>query len=258
MNELLRPRDLGTILTVWAHPDDGTHLAGGLMAAAVDAGQHVVCVSVTAAEHGADDPAARPPDRLAALREEAAVAMGVLGVEDQRWLGHRDGGLCWVPRKVAVAQITKLIVDVDPDTIVTFGPEGMTLHPDHRVVSSWVDEARDRSGTDARLLHVTTATNQLAAWGDLDERWGAFMTDERPTASPAPDLAVHLALHGAVLDRKVAALLAMHTQTVPALASMGPETVRARCALEAFVDADRVRARRRAEVGSMPRRPVAT
>ena len=126
-----------------------------------------------------------------------------------------------------MAQITKLIVDVDPDTIVTFGADGMTFHPDHRIVSSWVGEARDRSGTSARLLHATTTTTHVEMWGDLDERWGVFMTDERPTASPASDLAVHLVLHGSVLDRKVAALLAMHTQTAPALALMGPETFRA-------------------------------
>ncbi len=28
-------RPLGTILSIWAHPDDETYLAGGLMAAAV-------------------------------------------------------------------------------------------------------------------------------------------------------------------------------------------------------------------------------
>ena len=242
MTTHLRPSDLGTILSVWAHPDDETYLAGGLMAAAADAGQRVVCVSATAGELGTDDPATWPPDRLAAVRRwEAAASMAVLGVADHRWLGHRDGSLATVERRVAVGQIAKLIIDVDPDTIITFGPDGMTFHPDHRVVSSWVGEARDRTGTAARLLHATTTTTQIELWGDLYERWGVFMTDERPTASPAPDLAVHLALHGAVLDRKVAALLAMHSQTAPAVALMGMDTFRAQNAVEAFVDADRVR-----------------
>ena len=34
--------ELGTVLTVWAHPDDETYLAGGLLAALADAG-HRVC-----------------------------------------------------------------------------------------------------------------------------------------------------------------------------------------------------------------------
>ena len=39
--------DLGTIMSVWAHPDDEAYLCGGLMAAAVDAGSRVVCVTAT-------------------------------------------------------------------------------------------------------------------------------------------------------------------------------------------------------------------
>lgn len=254
MSTTLRPGDLGTILSVWAHPDDETYLAGGVMGAASDAGRRVVCVTATAGEHRTDDPATWPPERLGPVRRwEAAAAMGVLGVRDHRVLGHPDGGLRRVRRRDAVAQIVRLIVEVDPDTIVTFGPDGMTFHPDHRVVSSWVSEARDRSGTAARLLHATTTTTHLEQWGDLYERWGVYMTDERPVPTPTSDLAVHLALHGAALDRKVAALLAMHTQTAPALALMGPETFRAQSAVEAFVDADRARARRRADLAARRR-----
>lgn len=46
---------LGTILSVWAHPDDETFVAGGIMAAAVANGQRVVTVSFTAGERGTDD-----------------------------------------------------------------------------------------------------------------------------------------------------------------------------------------------------------
>ena len=46
---------LGTVLGVWAHPDDEAYLAGGLMAAAVDAGARVVCVTATRGERGTPD-----------------------------------------------------------------------------------------------------------------------------------------------------------------------------------------------------------
>ncbi|HEU4840645.1 MAG TPA: PIG-L family deacetylase, partial [Ilumatobacteraceae bacterium] len=78
----------GPLLSVWAHPDDETYLAAGLMAAAVDAGQRVVCVSATAGELGTPDPVAWPPDRLGRLRRwETAAAMAILGVRDHRFLG---------------------------------------------------------------------------------------------------------------------------------------------------------------------------
>ena len=44
--------DLGTILGVWAHPDDDIYLSAGLMAAAVEAGQRVVDVTATRGEGG--------------------------------------------------------------------------------------------------------------------------------------------------------------------------------------------------------------
>ncbi len=77
------PDARGTILSVWAHPDDETYLAGGLMAAARDRGQRVVCASASAGEHGTDDPATWPPDRLGA----GAPVGG--GGGDGRARGHR-------------------------------------------------------------------------------------------------------------------------------------------------------------------------
>ena len=47
-----------TMLSIWAHPDDETFLAAGIMAAAVDRGDRVVCVSATAGELGLPDPEA--------------------------------------------------------------------------------------------------------------------------------------------------------------------------------------------------------
>ena len=84
--------ELGTILGIWAHPDDEAYLSGGLMAMARDNGQRVVCVTATRGELGTPDPVAWPPDRLAAERtREMARCLAVLGVREHHWLGYRDG-----------------------------------------------------------------------------------------------------------------------------------------------------------------------
>ena len=57
--------DLGTILSVWAHPDDETYLCAGLMARAVRSGARVVCVTATRGELGSSDPERWPPGRAA-------------------------------------------------------------------------------------------------------------------------------------------------------------------------------------------------
>src|SRR5215204_3391662 len=129
----LEVADLGTVLSLWAHPDDETFLAGGVMSMARDRGQRVVCVSATAGEHGTDDPVTWPPQRLGQVRRwETAAAMAVLGVTEHLFLGYADGALSDVDSVEAVARVGAILQQVAPDTILTFGPDGATFHRDHQ------------------------------------------------------------------------------------------------------------------------------
>ncbi len=203
------PQALGTMLSIWAHPDDETHLAGGVMAAARDAGQRVVCAAATAGEHGTDRPDLWPPARLGLVRRwEAAAAMAVLGVTEHHLLGLPDGrlsentdhGLRWVGQ---------LIDDVRPDTIVTFGPDGMTYHPAHLAVHAWVTAAWCDRSRPCRLLYAASTTDHLARFGELFESWNVYMSDQRPDGVAAEHTALQLRLTGSALDRKLPALRAM-------------------------------------------------
>jgi LmbE family N-acetylglucosaminyl deacetylase len=230
---------LGTILSIWAHPDDETYLAGGLMAAAAQNGQRVVCVSATAGELGTDDATRWPPERLGRLRRwECRAAMSVLGIDDHRWLDYPDGGLADIDPGEPVRRIQTIVADVRPDTILTFGPDGGTFHPDHQTVSRWVDAAVD-PGHQTRVLHAALAQDHLDAWGDHYEAWGIYLTDERPVAVPDHELAVRLRLRGAALDQKIAALCAMYSQVAPAVALLGEDDFRATNVDECFVDRSR-------------------
>jgi LmbE family N-acetylglucosaminyl deacetylase len=228
---------LGTILSIWAHPDDETYLAAGLMAAAAGRGQRVVCVSATAGEHGTDDPATWPPDRLGTVRSwEAAASMAVLGVDEHRFLGLPDGAL--VDHEAdGLALVGQLLDEVRPDTILTFGPDGMTFHPDHIAVHRWVTEAWIRRGCCGRLLYASTTVEHLRRFGELYEDWNMYMTDERPVGVPADRLAVHIHLDGAGLDRKLTALRAMATQTSGLMAMLDPAVYARQVAEEGFVEA---------------------
>jgi LmbE family N-acetylglucosaminyl deacetylase len=228
--------DLGTILSVWAHPDDETYVAGGVMALAAANGQRVVCVSATAGEKGTPDPDAWPPERLGRVRRwEAAAAMAILGVDDHRFLDHPDGGLADLDPSGPVEEIAGIIDEVGPDTIITFGPEGGTFHPDHIAVHDWVVEARSQARSSARILHEVLTEEHLGEWGDQFETWGVYMTDERPIGVPEDEVAFDLRLSGPVLDQKIAALCTMHTQIAPSLALVGDENFRALNSREAFV-----------------------
>ncbi|WP_064440864.1 PIG-L deacetylase family protein [Hoyosella altamirensis] len=230
--------ELGTIASLWAHPDDETYVCGGIMAAAAANGQRVTCVSATCGELGTEDPVGWPPDRLGRVRRwEASAAMAVLGVKDHRWLDYPDGGLAGIDSEEPVARIAEILDEVRPDTILTFGPDGGTFHPDHRTISQWVGKAWNRAGRPGRLLHACLTDTHLAEWGDAYERWGVFMTADRPVGVPVEKLALHLTLDGERLDQKITALAAMHTQTAPAMAVLGVDAYRASNAEETFVDA---------------------
>ena len=233
--------DRGTLLSVWAHPDDETYLSGGLMAAATDSGRRVVCVSATAGELGTPDPVAWPPTRLAALRRwEALAAMAVLGVTDHRFLGLPDGGLADHDHEAGVALVGALFDELAPTTVVTFGPDGTTFHPDHITVSRWVTEAWEQRGRPGRLLYSASTADHLARFADLYEEWGVYMTDERPVGVAVDDLAARVALEGAALDRKLAALGAMASQTREVMTTIDPDVYAAEIAEEGFVDATMV------------------
>jgi len=230
-------RSLGTILSVWAHPDDETYLAGGVMAAAADRGDRVVCVSATAGEQGTSDPEAWPPLRLARRRSwEAAAAMAVLGVTDHRILGMPDSALADHDEQ-GLAAVGALLDEVEPDTILTFGPDGITFHPDHIAVSRWVTEAWRRRGCRGRLLYAAFTVGHFARYAELYETWGIYMTDERPVGVVPDDLAVDVRLDGWQLDRKVTALTAMTSQTGDAIALLGADAYAELVAEETFVDA---------------------
>lgn len=231
--------ELGTILSVWAHPDDETYLAAGLMAAARDNGQRVVCVSATAGEHGTPDPTTWPPDRLGRVRRwEAAAAMAVLGVDEHRFLGYEDGTLA-ADDIDGISRIENLLDEIRPDTVLTFGADGMTFHPDHIAIHHWVTTAWRRRGCPEQVLYAAVTDDFLEQYRDQFEEWDMYMSDERPTGVPADRLAVYTHLEGFDLDRKLAALRAMATQTAGLIAMLDEQAYADQVAEEAFVAARR-------------------
>jgi LmbE family N-acetylglucosaminyl deacetylase len=245
---------LGTILSIWAHPDDETYLAGGLMAAAAEHGQRVVCVTATAGERGTDDPLRWPPSRLGAIRRlEAAGAMAVLGVREHHVLGLPDGELAGHDGDGGHL-VGRLLDEIRPDTVVTFGPDGMTGHGDHVAVHRWVAAAWHRRGGRARLLHAAWTTAHLDRHGHHYEANGVYMSDARPCGVPTDRLAVHVRLDGPALDRKLVALRAMATQTGAVVDAVGLDTYAALVGEECFVE-QRPIASRAARARSGPCRP---
>jgi LmbE family N-acetylglucosaminyl deacetylase len=229
--------ELGTILGIWAHPDDEAYLSGGLMAVARDSGARVVCVTATRGERGTADPVAWPPHRLAETRAvELARCLEILGVGEHHWLGYEDGGCAAVPASEAVARLSAVIGTVRPDTVLTFGPDGITGHSDHQTVSTWATAAFERAAPSrARLLYAAVGARHASRWGALDERLGVYQPGY-PVTTPHRRLAVDLVLDAETATRKVRALAAQGTQTGGLIAALGLDRYTAWVGRESFVE----------------------
>jgi LmbE family N-acetylglucosaminyl deacetylase len=230
--------DLGTVLGVWAHPDDEAYLSGGLMAMARDAGSRVVCVTATRGELGTPDPQAWPPERLAAERTvELARCLEILGVTEHHWLGYRDGECPRVDPSEAVARLSELIDEVRPDTVLTFGPDGITGHPDHQTVSAWTTKAFDHAAAPgARLLYSALSAPRVRRWRRLGDDLGIYLPGY-PVVTPADRLAIDVELDPHTVARKVRALAAQTTQTAGLIATMGVDRYTAWVREESFATA---------------------
>ncbi|WP_440073284.1 PIG-L deacetylase family protein [Streptosporangium sp. OZ121] len=229
--------DLGTILGIWAHPDDEAYLSGGLMAMARDSGSRVVCVTATRGELGTDDPVAWPPHRLAAARtDELARCLDILGVTEHHWLDYRDGECAAARASDAIAQLCDVIERVRPDTVLTFGPDGVTGHPDHRTVSAWATTAFDLAApAGARLLYPIAAERRISRWSALNDSLGIYPPGY-PITAPEERLTVNVVLDPDIAARKVRALAAQETQTAGLITAIGADRYTEWVGEESFIE----------------------
>jgi LmbE family N-acetylglucosaminyl deacetylase len=228
---------LGPTVSVWAHPDDETYLAGGVYAAMRDQGVRVVCVTATRGEAGGPATDAASRSALGQVRtRELDEALAVLGVGEHHWLGHQDGECAQVDREVAADQIAQVLDEVQPQTVLTFGPDGFTGHADHRAVSQWVDLAVRRSTATPTVLHAVATEAALAVDHELTHDFGVY--DEGwPRICGPEELAIDLALEGSELSRKVQALLCQASQTAGLVEAVGIDRFTAWVASECFATA---------------------
>ncbi|GAA1908324.1 hypothetical protein GCM10009688_10580 [Arthrobacter gandavensis] len=154
---------------VVAHPDDDAYgLAGTVALHEHDPGFRFVLVHATDGGAGLIDPAYPPAsqDLGSIRRREMDAAWIAHGRPPDRheWLDYDDGAVNQVPFAELVERIGGILAQERPDVVATFGPEGLTAHPDHIAVGAATDAAftRRRSGPAApaaRLrppLHVGT------------------------------------------------------------------------------------------------------
>jgi LmbE family N-acetylglucosaminyl deacetylase len=204
---------LGTILGVWAHPDDETYLSAGIMAEAVCRGERVACITATRGEAGSWDEERWPSSEIARVRAAELIgSLAILGVTEHHWLDYPDGGCADVAPGEAVAKVAAIMTRVRPDTVLTFGPEGQTGHPDHIAVSAWTTEAFERAAPPAARLYYATVTPEWAErYVEPLNRFNVFSPGS-PSVTPRDELGIDMVLDGDLMGTKVRAIRAQVSQ----------------------------------------------
>jgi LmbE family N-acetylglucosaminyl deacetylase len=162
--------------------------------------------------------------------------MDRVGVDEHHWLGLPDGGCHRVPRGGPVAAIRRIIEAFEPDTVLAFGPDGMTGHADHRATSRWATAAVAAAATAERPIRLLYATS-LPGWMEAHvqpELREPIYGPGGPPRTPAENLALDVRLGEAFLDAKMEVMSAHASQTSTVIELIGAEQYRRWISREVF------------------------
>jgi len=156
-------------MAVFSHPDDET-VAGPLLARYAAEGHHVRLFTVTSGEAGvtANLPAGV---RLGAAREEELRrACACLGIDEPLFGGFPDGG---IHSRDVQDRLSRALVDVfgslRPDIVITWGGDGATGHPDHRVTGAVASQVFQSLGTSRKLYFAAAPASLFSGFSSPDE-----------------------------------------------------------------------------------------
>ncbi len=182
----------GGVLAVFAHPDDESLLAGGVLAACASSGRRVAIVSMTRGERGPSElPELRGRPALADVREaELRAAAHALGASAAECLDYPDGELAGADERQAAHALAALLRRERPEAVISFSEEGLYWHPDHLAVArfllgalellgnggapAWLYGATWPEGHAGRLVSLVSARGLSAdLWGIVPDAFGA-------------------------------------------------------------------------------------
>jgi LmbE family N-acetylglucosaminyl deacetylase len=132
------------LLCVLAHPDDESLGTGGTLAKYAAEGVATYLVTATRGERGRffDGQESPGPAIVGRTREtELREAAKELGLREVSFLDYEDGALDRAPAGEAVEKIADHLKRIQPQVVITFGPDGAYGHPDHVAISQFTTAA---------------------------------------------------------------------------------------------------------------------
>lgn len=201
-----------TLVAVFAHGDDEGPVSPVLARYAREGAQVYLVIATDGAQGGSHTAIPRGAELARARGDEARCATNALGIQPPILLGFPDGKLGdYVGDPSLLYRLTQRIHEelqrLHPDALITWGPDGATGHPDHRLVGDIVTQLvrAGAPGVPQRLFYAWIPTEGMAA---MNPQRGA-----PPLLAPQPKyLSVRVPFHSADLDAARREMLCHRTQ----------------------------------------------
>jgi len=159
-----------TLVAVFAHGDDEGAASPVLARYAREGVQVYLIIATDGAQGGAHTTIPRGPELARVRSEEARCATDALGIHPPILLGFPDAQLGnYMEDPSRLFRLTQRVQEelqrLRPDAVVTWGPDGGTGHPDHRLVSSIVTQLvrAGAPGVPERLFYASLPVEGLRA-----------------------------------------------------------------------------------------------
>ncbi len=183
-----------SLLAVFAHPDDEAYGVGGSLSRYAAEGCDVHLVTATRGEAGEiSDASLASKANLPMVREqELRCACQVYGIHAPLFLDYLDGQLPGVHQGQAVGKLVRIIRELKPQVLISFGPDGIYGHYDHIAVHRWATIAYDLAADPQcfpELPAVACAPHQVSKlyWSVVSEELVAAMSGAGKPASVLMD-----------------------------------------------------------------------
>lgn len=161
------------VLFIFAHPDDETFGSGGTIAKLIKDGVDVSVITATDGQAGmTGEYGDISPLELGIIRrKEQSEAAKILGIPENKTthLGMMDGQLENKYDEL-IEKIKPLLEKENPDVVITFEKNGISNHPDHKMISrvatelfkEWMKNATKH----VRLYHIGVPKSYMAAYDE--------------------------------------------------------------------------------------------
>jgi LmbE family N-acetylglucosaminyl deacetylase len=155
--------------------------------------------------------------------KELERSLEILGVSEHVWFDMLDLDMDTGLPEEGFDRVRGLVAEIQPDTILTFGPDGMTGHAAHKDVSSWATRAlRDVGKPGSRALYATVTPEWAAEFLPVWEPFDVFRPGT-PPITQREDLAVFYQLPEDILGLKVDAINAHVSQVEAIVEAVGAD-----------------------------------